>query len=53
MNDHLKFVQAHTKQTPKITIPAPSAHYGRTGRKAVPESVYPNLDNFYADLGDA
>jgi 5-methyltetrahydropteroyltriglutamate--homocysteine methyltransferase len=53
MIEHFKFVQAHTKQTPKITIPAPSALYGRTGRKAVPESVYPNLDNFFADLGDA
>jgi 5-methyltetrahydropteroyltriglutamate--homocysteine methyltransferase len=53
MIDHFKFVQAHTKQTPKITIPAPSALYGRTGRKAVPESIYPNLDNFFADLGDA
>jgi 5-methyltetrahydropteroyltriglutamate--homocysteine methyltransferase len=53
MIEHFKFVQAHTKQTPKITIPAPSALYGRTGRKAVPESIYPNLDNFFADLGAA
>jgi 5-methyltetrahydropteroyltriglutamate--homocysteine methyltransferase len=53
MIEHFKFVQAHTRQTPKITIPAPSALYGRTGRKAVPESVYPDLDTFFADLGDA
>jgi 5-methyltetrahydropteroyltriglutamate--homocysteine methyltransferase len=53
MIEHFKFVAAHTKQTPKITIPAPSALYGRTGRKAVPESIYPNLDNFFADLGEA
>src|SRR5687767_14047446 len=26
---HWKFVAAHTKRTPKITIPAPSAIYGR------------------------
>jgi 5-methyltetrahydropteroyltriglutamate--homocysteine methyltransferase len=53
MIEHFKFVAAHTRRTPKITIPAPSALYGRTGRKAVPESVYPNLDNLFADLGDA
>src|SRR5215467_5832162 len=29
MIEHFKFVQAHTKRTPKITIPAPSAIYGR------------------------
>src|SRR5262249_55626974 len=27
MIEHFKFVQAHTKRTPKITIPAPSAIY--------------------------
>jgi 5-methyltetrahydropteroyltriglutamate--homocysteine methyltransferase len=50
---HYRFVQDHTRVTPKITIPAPSALYGRTGRKAVPESIYPNLDDFFADLGNA
>src|SRR4029079_19645729 len=29
MLDHFKFLKAHTKQTPKMTIPAPSAIYGR------------------------
>src|SRR5579863_10164609 len=29
MIDHFKFVAAHTKCMPKITIPAPSAIYGR------------------------
>ena len=29
MVEHFKFVAAHTKRTPKITIPAPSAIYGR------------------------
>ena len=50
---HFKFVQRNTSRTPKVTIPAPSALYGRTGRQAVPESVYPNLDTFFADLGEA
>src|SRR5215468_5710478 len=29
MLDHFKFVAAHTSRIPKITIPAPSAIYGR------------------------
>ena len=53
MIEHFRFVKEKTKQTPKITIPAPSALYGRTGRQAVPESVYPDLNVFWKDLGDA
>ncbi|MGB2656830.1 MAG: 5-methyltetrahydropteroyltriglutamate--homocysteine S-methyltransferase, partial [Pseudolabrys sp.] len=29
MIEHFKFVASHTKRTPKITIPSPSAAYGR------------------------
>jgi 5-methyltetrahydropteroyltriglutamate--homocysteine methyltransferase len=50
---HFKFLQRHTSRTPKITIPAPSALYGRTGRNAVPADIYPDLDTFFADLGNA
>ena len=50
---HFKFVQRLTSRTPKMTIPAPSALYGRTGRKAVPAEVYPDLEDFFADLGAA
>ena len=50
---HYKFLASHTKRTPKFTIPAPSAMYGRTGREAVSEKVYPDLDAFFADLGAA
>jgi methionine synthase II (cobalamin-independent) len=53
MIEHFKFVQAHTSRTPKITIPAPSAAYGRTGRQAVSEAAYPKLDAFFDDLGQA
>jgi len=52
MIEHFKFVQAHTKQTPKMTIPSPSSLHFRYGRDAVPESIYPNMDDFYRDLGD-
>jgi 5-methyltetrahydropteroyltriglutamate--homocysteine methyltransferase len=50
---HFKFVKDHTKRTPKITIPAPSALYGRTGRAAVSEKAYPSLDQFFTELGTA
>ncbi|HEX4553684.1 MAG TPA: 5-methyltetrahydropteroyltriglutamate--homocysteine S-methyltransferase [Xanthobacteraceae bacterium] len=53
MVDHFRFLQTHTKRTPKVTIPAPSALYGRVGRKAVSATVYPRLDDFFADLGAA
>jgi 5-methyltetrahydropteroyltriglutamate--homocysteine methyltransferase len=50
---HFKFVAAHTARMPKITIPAPSALYGRVGRGTISETVYPELDEFFADLGAA
>jgi len=53
MIDHFKFLQANTRRTPKMTIPAPSAIYGRTGRSAIDEKAYPSLDNLFADLGQA
>ncbi|KID28262.1 methionine synthase II (cobalamin-independent) [Prauserella sp. Am3] len=39
--------------TPKLTIPSPSMVYYRGGRASVDESVYPNLDDFFDDLGAA
>ena len=53
MLEHFKFVKAHTKRTPKITIPAPSAAYGRRGRDAVDQKVYPDIEEFFHDLGAA
>ena len=50
---HFKFVAAHTRRMPKITIPAPSALYGRSGRGPISETVYPDLEEFFADLGVA
>ena len=53
MIEHFKFVAAHTKRTPKITIPAPSAIYGRPLKTPIDKSVYPELGPFFADLGQA
>src|SRR5512146_2572182 len=44
MIEHFKFVAAHTKRTPKITIPSPSAAYGRPMRTPIDTKVYPKLD---------
>jgi 5-methyltetrahydropteroyltriglutamate--homocysteine methyltransferase len=35
---------------PKLTIPSPSMVHYRGGRSAIDESVYPDLDLFWADL---
>jgi methionine synthase II (cobalamin-independent) len=51
MIEHFKFVQANTKQTAKMTIPSPSTLHFRYGRDAVPEAIYPSMDDFYRDLG--
>src|SRR5499426_2493515 len=51
MLDHFRFVQAHTGATPKMTIPSPTSLHFRYGRDAVPEAIYPEMDDFYADLG--
>jgi 5-methyltetrahydropteroyltriglutamate--homocysteine methyltransferase len=54
MLDHFRFLREHTTAaTPKMTIPSPSVLHFRGGRKAVSESVYPDLDDFYRDLGAA
>ena len=53
MLEHFKFVAAHTKRTPKITIPAPSALYGRPVVPPIDTHVYPKLDALFDDLGQA
>src|SRR6202044_2801129 len=53
MLDHFKFLKAHTKQTPKMTIPAPSAIYGRPMPTPINKANYPTLDEFFHDLGQA
>ena len=52
MIEHFKFVQAHAKAAPKMTIPSPSSLHFRYGRDAVPEAIYPDMADFYRDLGE-
>jgi 5-methyltetrahydropteroyltriglutamate--homocysteine methyltransferase len=53
MIEHFRFVAAHTKATPKMTIPSPSSLHFRYGRDAVPDTIYPAMDDFYRDLGES
>jgi 5-methyltetrahydropteroyltriglutamate--homocysteine methyltransferase len=53
MIEHYRFVAAHTKVAPKITIPAPSAIYGRPTPTPIDKKAYPDLDSFFRDVGQA
>ncbi|HUK61430.1 MAG TPA: 5-methyltetrahydropteroyltriglutamate--homocysteine S-methyltransferase [Stellaceae bacterium] len=53
MVEHFRFLAAATRRTPKMTIPAPSALYGRSGRGPISRQAYPSIDKFFADLGAA
>lgn len=47
------FLKGVTKATAKVTIPSPSMLHFRGGRQAIDAAVYPDLEEFYADLGRA
>ncbi|HZT16185.1 MAG TPA: 5-methyltetrahydropteroyltriglutamate--homocysteine S-methyltransferase [Gaiellaceae bacterium] len=49
--DDFAFLQRTvTTAVPKLTIPSPSMVHYRGGRAAIDDSVYPTLDEFWADL---
>src|SRR5207248_7397582 len=50
---HFEFLKAHTKRTPKMTIPSPSMLHYRGGRNMIDRTAYPTMDAFYHDLGQA
>jgi 5-methyltetrahydropteroyltriglutamate--homocysteine methyltransferase len=51
MVPHFTFLAARSRVTPKMTIPSPSTLHFRYGREAVPEAIYPEMEDFYRDLG--
>jgi len=53
MIEHFKYVAAHTKRVPKMTIPAPSAIYGRPVMTPIDKTAYPDREQFFDDLGRA
>jgi 5-methyltetrahydropteroyltriglutamate--homocysteine methyltransferase len=53
MLEHFRFVKERTRVTPKMTLPSPSSLHFRYGRDAVPEAIYPDMADFYRDLGQS
>ena len=53
MLDHFRFLKAHTRVTPKMTIPAPSTFHFRQGRALISREVYPDLDGYFDDVAAA
>jgi len=51
MIEHFKFLKSHARAVPKMTIPSPSAVHFRHGREGVPQALYPDINDFYRDLG--
>jgi 5-methyltetrahydropteroyltriglutamate--homocysteine methyltransferase len=51
MLEHFKFLKAHSKVVPKMTIPAPPVLHFRLAKDGISKSVYPDIDGFFHDLG--
>jgi 5-methyltetrahydropteroyltriglutamate--homocysteine methyltransferase len=51
--DHFRFLKAHTKVTPKMTIPAPSTLHFRQGRQSISKDVYPDIEAYFDDVAVA
>ncbi len=49
--EDFSFLKACTLRTAKFTIPSPSMLHLRAGRKGVSQVAYPDLDEFWSDLG--
>lgn len=55
MLEHFRFLRDNVSpgSTPKMTIPGPSMLHYRGGRKMINMGVYPQMEAFYADVGNA
>jgi 5-methyltetrahydropteroyltriglutamate--homocysteine methyltransferase len=54
MVDDFRFVASHVRTAvPKMTIPSPSVVHFRGGRQSIDVKTYPDMDGFFADLGEA
>ena len=50
---HFKFLKEHTKVMPKMTIPSPSVLHFRLPKDGINKTAYPDIDQFFHDLGNA
>ena len=48
--ENFRFLASVTKKTPKQCIPSPSLVHFRTGRGGVDRTIYPEMEEFFADL---
>src|SRR5262245_41405976 len=48
--DHFTFLKRTTGRTAKLCIPSPTYLHMRGGRKVVPTSIYPDIEEFWSDL---
>jgi 5-methyltetrahydropteroyltriglutamate--homocysteine methyltransferase len=53
MIEHFKFLKAHTKVTPKMTIPSPTVFHFRLEPGAVSKAAYASRDAIFDDLAIA
>ena len=50
LTDAFSFLKSNTSGTPKMTMPSPPIVHFYGGRQFIDEDVYPDLDEFWADL---
>ena len=51
VRDGFAYLKEHTRQTPKLTIPAPvDLHYFVGGAAGIDRNAYPEMDSFWSDL---
>ena len=53
MLEHFRFLQAHTRVQPKMTVPSPSVLHFRSGRNGISKQIYPDIAEFFDDLAEA
>jgi 5-methyltetrahydropteroyltriglutamate--homocysteine methyltransferase len=53
MVEHFTYLKSVTRKTPKFCMPSPGSAHFRGGRNAISRTVYPDLDEFWADIGAA
>jgi 5-methyltetrahydropteroyltriglutamate--homocysteine methyltransferase len=53
MLSHFSYLKSVAKGAPKMTIPSPSMLYYRMGREMFTDGAYPNLEDYYRDMGEA
>jgi len=53
MVDHFTYLKSVATRMPKFTMPSPGSAHFRGGRNAISRTVYPDLEEFWADLAAA